>query len=318
MPNRDRALDLHLITQQRPAIDAAHVDCLKPLLSVDDVEGQILSLLEGLVLTVQRLDAAVVHKDILALVLAFPNGDKTVAIHVVEPLADANVGPNFVVGVGHLVHDLFAGSGVLLFGHLSLMKVVRAFALKYICVLEQVEYCVWVYIEMHVLLVAVLVILVVAYVWSNLKYNTQYQILQLKPQQLTHDVLSERNPIVVEGKDIQGILEGAMRSMYVKKRIGSVGDSQLLHKNGARFALFFHNEDSKAVIEIATPKHAKMSPEEEDYQTVSVVLDKKHVLILPLFWSFKVSGCRVAMISAHDVSSLIYDFCRFSLSSRPR
>jgi hypothetical protein len=171
---------------------------------------------------------------------------------------------------------------------------------------------------MHLVLIAVLVILLAAYIWSNLKYNTVYQILQLKPEQLTHAVLAERNPIVVEGKHVQEVLEGAMRSMYASKKLHSFGSSQMLHKNGARFAVFFHNEDSKAILEILTPMHAQLKPDDEQYQSVSVVLDKNHILILPLFWSFRVSGTRVAAVMAHDLPSLAHDFFKFSVSSRPR
>ncbi len=171
---------------------------------------------------------------------------------------------------------------------------------------------------MQIALIAVLIILLAAYIWSNLKYNTVYQILQLKPEQLTHAVLAERNPIVVEGKRLHEVLEGAMRSMYVSKKLRSIGDSQMLYKNGARFAVFFHNEDTKAVVEILTPMHAKLKPDDEQYQTVSVVLDKKHMLILPLFWSFRVSGTRVSAVMAHDLPSLMHDFFKFSVSSRPR
>ncbi len=171
---------------------------------------------------------------------------------------------------------------------------------------------------MHLVLIAVLVILLASYIWSNLKYNTVYQILQLKPEQLTHAVLAERNPIVVEGKHVQDVLEGAMRSMYVSKKLRSIGESKMLYKNGARFAVFFHNEDTKAIIEILTPMHAKLKPEDEQYQSVSIVLDKNHMLILPLFWSFRVSGTRVAAVMAHDLPSLAHDFFKFSVSSRPR
>jgi len=171
---------------------------------------------------------------------------------------------------------------------------------------------------MHLVLIAVLIILLVAYIWSNLKYNTTYQILQLKPEQLTHTVLAERNPIVVEGKHVHQVLEGAMRSMYFSKKLRTIGESQMLYQNGARFAVFFHNEDTKAIVEILTPMHAKLKPEDDQYQSVSVVLDKNHLLILPLFWSFRVSGTRVAAVMAHDLPSLMHDFFKFSVSSRPR
>lgn len=166
---------------------------------------------------------------------------------------------------------------------------------------------------MHLVLLLVLVVLVVMFIRNGIKYKDTYEILQLKPPQLNATVLSERNPIVVEGKDIKRILDGPMSGMYIKKRVGATKPDALAQTNTARFAVFFHNSDDKAVVEIATPKHAKLSPDHDDYQTVSVVLRKDHVLILPPYWTYKVSGSQVATVFAHDAFSLAYDFVTFTL-----
>jgi hypothetical protein len=91
-----------LITQEWTTVDASDINRLQALIAIHNVERHVFSLLESLILAVERLDSTVMHKDVLALLLAIPNGNEAVTVNVIEPLADTNILSNAIV-VSHLV-----------------------------------------------------------------------------------------------------------------------------------------------------------------------------------------------------------------------
>lgn len=81
-----------VVTEERATTDTTHIDRLGTLGAIDHIECQVLSLLEGLVLTVGRLDAAMVNEDIGAFVLPVHDGQESVPVDVVKPFTSADLG----------------------------------------------------------------------------------------------------------------------------------------------------------------------------------------------------------------------------------
>lgn len=159
------------------------------------------------------------------------------------------------------------------------------------------------------LLIFILVILTAVYAYKtyniNTKFNSEYQILQLKPAQLTEDVLAERNPIIVETGDM---VNDVMMSEVIRskqKQVGKVRANTLLINNARLKALSYNKDSDKAMVEIITPKHAKLDKDDPEYQSMTIVLRKGHVLLLPIMWHFS-SDHDLTTVDIHDWFSQIY------------
>jgi hypothetical protein len=159
-------------------------------------------------------------------------------------------------------------------------------------------------------LVLVLIILLCMYAYNiviqSMKYNEEYQILQLKPSQLDEAIIEERNPIVIETTDVvNDVLLSPVIKDKCKKVRKTEKDVQSVSK--ARLKAFSYNKDGSAVVEIITPKHAKMDKKDEEYKSMSIILRKGHVLLLPCMWHF-VSDKALTTVDIHDWQSTIYSF----------
>lgn len=159
-------------------------------------------------------------------------------------------------------------------------------------------------------LVMVLIILLCVYTYNtvigSMKYNDDYQILQLKPSQLNESIIEERNPIVIETTDLVNdvlllpILKGKRKQVRKIRK-------DVTYANKARLTAFSHKKDGSAVVEIITPKHAKMDKKDSEYKSMSIILRKGHVLLLPCMWHF-VSDTPLTTVDIHDWQSTIYSF----------
>jgi hypothetical protein len=159
------------------------------------------------------------------------------------------------------------------------------------------------------LLIVILVILLSVYAYNmNIKYNDTYQILQLKAQQLDDALIDERNPIIIETSDMLNdvLMAAVLRNKH--KRVVKVKANDAL-ENTARLKAFSYNKDGKAMIEIVTPKHAKQNKNDPDYQSMSIVLRKGHVLLLPFMWHFS-SDHDLTTVDIHDWFSRLYSFLK--------
>jgi hypothetical protein len=158
------------------------------------------------------------------------------------------------------------------------------------------------------LLIIILVILASVYAYKtynkNIKYNSEYQILQLKPAQLTDAIIEERNPIIVETNEIvnEVLMSDVLRNKA--KRVKKV-KSNTQAKNDARLKVIYYNKDEKAMVEIINPKHSHLDKEDPQYQSMTIVLRKGHVLLLPFMWHFS-SDRDLTSVDVHDWFSQMY------------
>lgn len=159
-------------------------------------------------------------------------------------------------------------------------------------------------------LVLVLIILLCVYtyniVMNSMKYNEEYQIIQLKPSQLDESIIEERNPIVIETTDM---VNDVLMSPVIKDKSKKVRkiEKDVQYVNKARLKAFSHKKDGSAMVEIITPKHAKMDKKDEQYKSMSIILRKGHVLLLPCMWHF-ISDKTLTTVDIHDWQSTIYSF----------
>ena len=157
----------------------------------------------------------------------------------------------------------------------------------------------------------VLLIILVIYIWHNLDARDSYEILQIKPNQLTSALLLEKNPIVIESNDAKNIVETIGHTNINQQ----VVESGIATKVKSRFAVIFHRrQNTKVNVEIWTPKHWSIDKDDPEYKSMIIVLNDKHMLILPMLWRFKVldkdvETVRVAYV--HDLFSSIYSMVTF-------
>jgi hypothetical protein len=78
------------ITHESSTQDSCNVDALGSVLAAHNVEINILALLQGLVVAVERLDARVMDKNVLALFGTVLNRNKSKTKLVIKPLALSN------------------------------------------------------------------------------------------------------------------------------------------------------------------------------------------------------------------------------------
>lgn len=156
-------------------------------------------------------------------------------------------------------------------------------------------------------LIVILIILVAMYAYNtNMKYNDTYQILQLKPHQLTQAIIDERNPIIIETSDMPNdvLMSTLLRNKH--KSVRKVKANAEL-KNKARLKAFSYSKSGKAMVEIITPRHASIDKQDPEYQSMSIVLRKGHVLLLPFMWHFS-SDRDLTTVDIHDSFSRLWSF----------
>ena len=165
---------------------------------------------------------------------------------------------------------------------------------------------------MNNVLVLVLVIILLMYTWRNLDARDVYEILQVKPPQLTAALLLEKNPIVVESNDAKAIVQGLG---YTNINQQVVEGGEVVVKVKSRFAVIFHRrENEKVQVQIWTPKHWGMAKDDPEYKSMTIVLNDKHMLILPMLWRYQVLDQNVKtmrVVNVNDLFSSMYSMVAF-------
>ena len=152
---------------------------------------------------------------------------------------------------------------------------------------------------MNKLFLILIVLVILLYIRYNLKYEDDYQILQLNPSKLTPELLGEKRPIIVYGCEDppQVLIQKAFRYTYLYCTKQSLFAEKII-KNTSKYAVI--STDGECEIEIINPKYNKT-----DYKSVVIQLKNTQFLILPIFWRFK-SSITVNCIYVHDIFSSMY------------
>lgn len=154
---------------------------------------------------------------------------------------------------------------------------------------------------MNKLFIILIVLVIILYVRFNLKYNDYYEILQVKPGNLTPDVFNERKPIVIQNGNYtqQQIISSALRYMYINQYTITYEPNEKPIENKAKF--LFISVDKPCEIEIINPKYKSI----DDYESISVKLNTKNILVIPAFWKYKCQQ-KMTCTFVHDIFSLTY------------
>ena len=144
---------------------------------------------------------------------------------------------------------------------------------------------------MNKLLIVLLVLVIVLYVRYNLRHQEKYEILQLPSSKLTPDILAERNPIIVTdfSDEPRFLIRKAFRYQYtyVKEVMYTAGSDKII-KNYGRYAIISmtsSNKNTTLNVEVINPKYKQKN----EYQSVLLKVRPSHVLVLPMFWRFKLT-----------------------------
>ena len=171
--------------------------------------------------------------------------------------------------------------------------------------------------QKNALVVVLLCALLFCYWRYQTRANAYYEVLQVTPANLTFEVLNERNPVIVRkgaAKDPVELVTEAMRYTYVSLSSAAY-DAAGADVNDANA---FRNVDGRYVVlacggvggveevEVVHPGHVG----NPNFRSVSVVLNEKTALILPLYWAYRRVGERAAggasalqVITVHNLFS---------------
>lgn len=132
---------------------------------------------------------------------------------------------------------------------------------------------------MRALVIILAILIIFAYIRHSMLYNDFYEILQTSPSGLTWELLREKNPIVVTANQP---LDEAFRYLYIRKHAVPVTDTAVVQHNPARFCVI-RPTGASCRVEIINPKYKN----DENYQSVEVLLGTDKSLVLPQHWMYK-------------------------------
>ena len=145
------------------------------------------------------------------------------------------------------------------------------------------------------LLISIIILIILIYLNYNLKYNNEFQLLQLSSNKITQNILYEKSPIVVQD-NISNII------------------SNYVNKNLALYSLIYNSNSKPINVYISHPKNSnkfksnklesfnyiisdyKVNDVENinDTQFVKITLKPKKLLILPAYWLFYIdNNCQI-------------------------
>jgi hypothetical protein len=157
---------------------------------------------------------------------------------------------------------------------------------------------------MNKFLLVLLILLAIIYIRFHLKFQSEVEILQVRPSQLTPDILAERNPIILEysNSNIQDILQKSFKYLFLYKITKTYSDDGNIHNNNAKYAILTVTNDADIVeIDIINPKYKSKT----DYKAVTIKIQPSYALILPMYWRFKTNG-NIQCNYTYDIFSSIY------------
>ena len=141
-----------------------------------------------------------------------------------------------------------------------------------------------------------------------MKYNQNYEILQVSLNKISINNLYEKNPIVLDEQvyDVDELLGTLFKFSYIFKTMFTVSNN--VNRNPHKYLMLF--ADDKISIKIINPKYKKdirKSLEDSNVQYVTIKLKPNQILILPALWYYHTDNMDVRAIGLDDLlSKFIY------------
>ena len=165
---------------------------------------------------------------------------------------------------------------------------------------------------MKILIIFIIILFISIYINYDLKYNNNFQILQLSSNKITQDILYEKNPIILEDNinDIEDFINVVMPYEKIYKNKFYFDKNNNVNQNLTNYLLIYNSNSTPLDIYIAHPKNKIQfnwtSSNSNNYiisnylvnnfdninntQFVKIILRPKQTIILPKFWIFSING----------------------------
>jgi hypothetical protein len=144
-----------------------------------------------------------------------------------------------------------------------------------------------------------------------MKYNNDYQILQIYLDNFKLDNLYEKYPIIIYDQvyKVNDLLKTIFAYSFLFKKELDI-QPEKVYKNIYKYLLI--SSDDNVSIKIINPKYKKdikNSLQECNVQYVTIKLKENQVLILPALWYYSTDNIDIKAIGLDDIlSKIIYAF----------
>lgn len=165
---------------------------------------------------------------------------------------------------------------------------------------------------MKILIVFIIILIISIYINYDLKYNDNFQIVQLSSNKINQDILYEKYPIIIEDKinDMDDFINVVMPYEKIYKNKFIYNKKNNVNQNLTNYLLIHNSNITPIEVYISHPRNANKfnwsSSNSNNYnisnyivnnfnnineiQFVKIILKPKQTIILPKFWLFTING----------------------------
>ena len=110
---------------------------------------------------------------------------------------------------------------------------------------------------MKILIIFIIILFISIYINYDLKYNNNFQILQLSSNKITQDILYEKNPIILEDNinDIEDFINVVMPYEKIYKNKFYYNKNNNVNQNLTNYLLIYNSNSTPLDIYIAHPRN---------------------------------------------------------------
>lgn len=165
---------------------------------------------------------------------------------------------------------------------------------------------------MNILFFILFVLIFIVYLRFLLQPNINFQILNISISKIQLSHLFEKLPIVITESLVQpqDLSKTVFKYLYVKKNYKSKVIPDKYHQNKSKYLIIYPRKN-ELTINVVHPKKSKFlkSSSEDSLKMVEYVemkLNKRQVLILPMYWWYQTDSENFGIIELDDIFSLIF------------
>lgn len=145
------------------------------------------------------------------------------------------------------------------------------------------------------LIIIIIILLILIYYNHYKRYNTDYNIIQLFLEQLTLELLNERNPIIIYDRIVNPeiLFETLFKYSFIFKKKYYLNNNNFIQNTKSKYTLLL-NPNNNVDINIISPIHNSNikynfdTIENSNINFITIKLKKQQILILPPFWNFNI------------------------------
>lgn len=164
---------------------------------------------------------------------------------------------------------------------------------------------------MFLLIIVLFISILLLYIYKYFSSSQQISFLQTSISNIHLSHLLEKNPIIISESIVNPsyLLSTLFKYLYIKTYTNQIDDTDF-HLINSKYLILF--SENPVHIELYHPKfhsYLKKNTEHSLKYTsfIDIHLNKNQVLILPMFWWFRVNNCqKINTIAIYDILSFIY------------